>query len=147
MTISIGITRPPLELTFCPKPCIWSIAWFIFSSWTPWGNNASIPILGTPVLKKAGYNMKSLFQKLATAWPGSDAGANGSAAATGTNFIDVKLLAASANLDEATIPTWTRPQCQLGQGQIMWMLNFSHFTCDCLVLILQKRIHCTISLF
>jgi Ras-related protein Rab-6A len=50
---------------------------------------------------KAGYNVKSLFRKLATALPGSDAVSNGNNAATGANFIDVKLSAAPANLDEA----------------------------------------------
>jgi len=51
---------------------------------------------------KAGYNVKSLFRKLATALPGStDAAANGGANAQGSNFIDVKLSAAPANLDES----------------------------------------------
>lgn len=57
---------------------------------------------------KAGYNVKSLFRKLATALPGStdaNAATNGSATATtgqaGNNLIDIKLSAAPANLDEA----------------------------------------------
>jgi len=58
---------------------------------------------------KAGYNVKSLFRKLATSLPGGTEtpnGANGPAgsAASGTaksNLIDIKLSAAPANLDEA----------------------------------------------
>jgi Ras-related protein Rab-6A len=57
---------------------------------------------------KAGYNVKSLFRKLATALPGStdaNAGANGNGVGAssplGNNLIDVKLSAAPANLDEA----------------------------------------------
>lgn len=57
---------------------------------------------------KAGYNVKSLFRKLATALPGStdaNAATNGSATVasgqTGNNLIDIKLSAAPANLDEA----------------------------------------------
>ena len=57
---------------------------------------------------KAGYNVKSLFRKLATALPGSadpNAAANGNGAAAagqgGNNVIDIKLSAAPANLDEA----------------------------------------------
>lgn len=59
---------------------------------------------------KAGYNVKSLFRKLATSLPGgSDAnGGNGahgaptgSGAAGGSNLVDIKLSAAPANLDEA----------------------------------------------
>jgi len=56
---------------------------------------------------KAGYNVKSLFRKLATSLPGSvdspTAAANGSGlpAAGGSNLIDMKLSAAPANLDEA----------------------------------------------
>ena len=51
---------------------------------------------------KAGYNVKSLFRKLATSLPGADA-TNGSAAAGagGSNVIDIKLSQAPANLDEA----------------------------------------------
>lgn len=57
---------------------------------------------------KAGYNVKSLFRKLATSLPGSEngpsgpAGSNGAAgagAAGGANLIDIKLSAAPANLD------------------------------------------------
>jgi Ras-related protein Rab-6A len=55
---------------------------------------------------KAGYNVKSLFRKLATALPGSP---DGSAAANsgsaggpgGSNVIDIKINSAPANLDEA----------------------------------------------
>jgi Ras-related protein Rab-6A len=53
---------------------------------------------------KAGYNVKSLFRKLATALPGSDAagsaanGANGKAQQS--NLVDIKLSAAPANVDE-----------------------------------------------
>jgi len=55
---------------------------------------------------KAGYNVKSLFRKLATSLPGSvdpTKTVNGSAvsAANGSNLIDIKLSAAPANLDEA----------------------------------------------
>jgi Ras-related protein Rab-6A len=57
---------------------------------------------------KAGYNVKSLFKKLASSLPGSidaPAGGAGSAAAAagGANpgLIDIKLSAAPANLDEA----------------------------------------------
>lgn len=56
---------------------------------------------------KAGYNVKSLFRKLATSLPGSvntpDGGANGavSSSAGGSNLIDIKLSAAPANLDDA----------------------------------------------
>ncbi len=63
---------------------------------------------------KAGYNVKSLFRKLATSLPGSvdsPAGTNGvtggaaggagtGGAAAGGNMIDIKLSAAPANLDE-----------------------------------------------
>merc|ERR550539_115897 len=55
---------------------------------------------------KAGYNVKSLFRKLATSLPGSvDSPANGvngagGSAAAGSNMIDIKLSAAPANLDE-----------------------------------------------
>mmetsp|Transcript_6584 Transcript_6584/g.9587 ORF Transcript_6584/g.9587 Transcript_6584/m.9587 type:complete len:259 (-) Transcript_6584:317-1093(-) len=55
---------------------------------------------------KAGYNVKSLFRKLATALPGGGEGGaaatNGaSSSATGnSNLIDIKLSAAPANLDE-----------------------------------------------
>jgi len=58
---------------------------------------------------KAGYNVKSLFRKLATSLPGSTdstSAVNGSAAASAagsksSNIIDIKLSAAPANLDEA----------------------------------------------
>mmetsp|Transcript_19867 Transcript_19867/g.25062 ORF Transcript_19867/g.25062 Transcript_19867/m.25062 type:complete len:278 (+) Transcript_19867:165-998(+) len=59
---------------------------------------------------KAGYNVKSLFRKLATSLPGSvdsaspAAGVNGAGSPTtagGSNLIDIKLSAAPANLDEA----------------------------------------------
>ena len=55
---------------------------------------------------KAGYNVKSLFRKLATSLPGSTdttngAGANaGGSGAGGSNLIDIKLSQAPANLDE-----------------------------------------------
>jgi Ras-related protein Rab-6A len=52
---------------------------------------------------KAGYNVKSLFRKLATALPGSEAaganGANGNAQQS--NLVDIKLNPAPANVDEA----------------------------------------------
>lgn len=61
---------------------------------------------------KAGYNVKSLFRKLATSLPGSVDGTNSAAngangrsasgASTGSsNLIDIKLSPAPANLDEA----------------------------------------------
>jgi len=56
---------------------------------------------------KAGYNVKSLFRKLATSLPGSPDAQNGGAAgaggagAAGSNLIDIKLSQAPANLDEA----------------------------------------------
>mmetsp|Transcript_9212 Transcript_9212/g.16751 ORF Transcript_9212/g.16751 Transcript_9212/m.16751 type:complete len:246 (+) Transcript_9212:154-891(+) len=55
---------------------------------------------------KAGYNVKSLFRKLATSLPGSQDAANGAAGAGGagaggSNLIDIKLSQAPANLDEA----------------------------------------------
>ena len=56
---------------------------------------------------KAGYNVKSLFRKLATSLPGSVDptkavnGANGASGAAGSNLIDIKLSAAPANLDDA----------------------------------------------
>ena len=52
---------------------------------------------------KAGYNVKSLFRKLATALPGSpDGGAAAkNAGQTGSNLIDIKVSSAPANLDEA----------------------------------------------
>jgi len=56
---------------------------------------------------KAGYNVKSLFRKLATALPGSPDGAgqsnNGNANPSGSsNLVDIKLSAAPANVDEAS---------------------------------------------
>jgi Ras-related protein Rab-6A len=55
---------------------------------------------------KAGYNVKSLFRKLATALPGSPdgsvgAGGGGAAAAGGSNLIDIKISSSPANLDDA----------------------------------------------
>jgi Ras-related protein Rab-6A len=53
---------------------------------------------------KAGYNVKSLFRKLATALPGSpdgNAAAKNAAGAGGSNLIDIKVSSAPANLDEA----------------------------------------------
>jgi len=56
---------------------------------------------------KAGYNVKSLFRKLATSLPGSvdtgnaANGASGTGGAGGSNLIDIKLSAAPANLDDS----------------------------------------------
>ena len=58
---------------------------------------------------KAGYNVKSLFRKLATSLPGGGEGANGGGAngagavgaAGGSNLVDIKLSATPANIDEA----------------------------------------------
>ena len=55
---------------------------------------------------KAGYNVKSLFRKLATALPGSaEAGAssaaNGNGQAASSSLVDIKLSAAPANIDQA----------------------------------------------
>jgi Ras-related protein Rab-6A len=52
---------------------------------------------------KAGYNVKSLFRKLATALPGSPDGsvAANKGASGGSNVIDIKINSAPANLDEA----------------------------------------------
>ena len=53
---------------------------------------------------KAGYNVKSLFRKLATALPGSPDGtaaAKSAGGAGGNNVIDIKVSSAPANLDEA----------------------------------------------
>mmetsp|Transcript_17426 Transcript_17426/g.24604 ORF Transcript_17426/g.24604 Transcript_17426/m.24604 type:complete len:239 (+) Transcript_17426:110-826(+) len=55
---------------------------------------------------KAGYNVKSLFRKLATSLPGStdsngNNGVGAGGAAGGSNVIDIKLSATPANLDEA----------------------------------------------
>lgn len=50
---------------------------------------------------KAGYNVKSLFRKLATSLPGSAESGNGVAGVGGNNLIDIKLSQAPANLDDA----------------------------------------------
>jgi Ras-related protein Rab-6A len=51
---------------------------------------------------KAGYNVKSLFRKLATALPGSpDSATSKTAAAANSNLIDIKVSQTPANLDEA----------------------------------------------
>jgi len=56
---------------------------------------------------KAGYNVKSLFRKLATSLPGSPDAANGAAAGAGvtgtggSNLIDIKLSQSPANLEDA----------------------------------------------
>lgn len=52
---------------------------------------------------KAGYNVKSLFRKLATALPGTDPSqtANGKGSQNASNLVDIKLAAAPANVDEA----------------------------------------------
>jgi Ras-related protein Rab-6A len=51
---------------------------------------------------KAGYNVKSLFRKLATALPGSpDGAAAKTGAAGGSSLVDIKVSSAPANLDEA----------------------------------------------
>ncbi|KAL3904481.1 MAG: hypothetical protein SGILL_010051, partial [Bacillariaceae sp.] len=52
---------------------------------------------------KAGYNVKSLFRKLATALPGSPDGAAAKAGAGAgqSNLIDIKVSQTPANLDEA----------------------------------------------
>lgn len=55
-------------------------------------------LLFMEVSAKAGYNVKSLFRKLATALPGADtSNTNGNT----TNMVDIKLSAAPANVDEA----------------------------------------------
>mmetsp|Transcript_13852 Transcript_13852/g.13435 ORF Transcript_13852/g.13435 Transcript_13852/m.13435 type:complete len:237 (-) Transcript_13852:328-1038(-) len=54
---------------------------------------------------KAGYNVKSLFRKLATALPGStDAGnsANGAGASGNSNLVDITLSQAPQNLEETS---------------------------------------------
>ena len=60
-------------------------------------------LLFMEVSAKAGYNVKSLFRKLATSLPGSDAAAAAAAAQAGSssNLVDIKLSAAPANVDEA----------------------------------------------
>ena len=57
---------------------------------------------------KAGYNIKSLFRKLATSLPGGADGSNGAGGnggATGgsgaSNLVDIKLSATPANIDDA----------------------------------------------
>jgi len=56
---------------------------------------------------KAGYNVKSLFRKLATSLPGSvdpnngSNGASGGGGAGGSSLIDIKLSASPVNLDDA----------------------------------------------
>ncbi len=62
---------------------------------------------------KAGYNVKSLFRKLASSLPGSvggasnggggaAAGGNGETHGTNSNVIDIKLSAAPANLEDSS---------------------------------------------
>jgi Ras-related protein Rab-6A len=58
-------------------------------------------LLFMEVSAKAGYNVKSLFRKLATSLPGSDAAAGNAASQTASNMVDIKLSAAPANVDEA----------------------------------------------
>jgi Ras-related protein Rab-6A len=58
-------------------------------------------LLFMEVSAKAGYNVKSLFRKLATSLPGSDAAAGNAANQTASNMVDIKLSAAPANVDEA----------------------------------------------
>ena len=60
-------------------------------------------LLFMEVSAKAGYNVKSLFRKLATSLPGSDAGGAGGAnnGVKSSNLVDIKLSAAPANVDEA----------------------------------------------
>ena len=61
-------------------------------------------LLFMEVSAKAGYNVKSLFRKLATSLPGSDAAGAGGANNNGvksSNLVDIKLSAAPANVDEA----------------------------------------------
>lgn len=55
------------------------------------------------VSAKAGYNVKSLFRRLATSLPGSDAtnGGTNNAQSQQSNLVDIKLSAAPANVDEA----------------------------------------------
>jgi Ras-related protein Rab-6A len=56
------------------------------------------------VSAKAGYNVKSLFRKLATSLPGSTDTANatnGSGQTNQSNLVDIKLSASPANVDEA----------------------------------------------
>ena len=53
---------------------------------------------------KAGYNVKSLFRKLATSLPGSNdptKGLTGVPSARGSNLIDIKLSQSPANVDKA----------------------------------------------
>jgi Ras-related protein Rab-6A len=57
-------------------------------------------LLFMEVSAKAGYNVKSLFRKLATSLPGSENATSPKEGAAG-NLVDIKLSAAPANLDEA----------------------------------------------
>jgi Ras-related protein Rab-6A len=57
-------------------------------------------LLFMEVSAKAGYNVKSLFRKLATSLPGSETATSPKEGAAG-NLVDIKLSAAPANLDEA----------------------------------------------
>ena len=57
-------------------------------------------LLFMEVSAKAGYNVKSLFRKLATSLPGSDA-ASATNNGNQSNLVDIKLSAAPANVDEA----------------------------------------------
>jgi Ras-related protein Rab-6A len=60
-------------------------------------------LLFVEVSAKAGYNVKSLFRKLATSLPGSDGAGKDGAAKNGAagNMVDIKLSATPANVDEA----------------------------------------------
>jgi Ras-related protein Rab-6A len=58
-------------------------------------------LLFMEVSAKAGYNVKSLFRKLATSLPGNDAAAAAAQQAGSSNLIDIKLSAAPANVDDA----------------------------------------------
>jgi len=58
-------------------------------------------LLFMEVSAKAGYNVKSLFRKLATSLPGSDAAAAATNGKNQSNMVDIKLSAAPANVDEA----------------------------------------------
>ena len=57
-------------------------------------------LLFMEVSAKAGYNVKSLFRKLATSLPGSDA-ASATNNGNQSNLVDIKLSATPANVDEA----------------------------------------------
>lgn len=58
-------------------------------------------LLFMEVSAKAGYNVKSLFRKLATSLPGSDTAAAAANNGGASNLVDIKLSAAPANVDEA----------------------------------------------